>query len=209
MKKRYCLLFASSVLLSSSAAHAEASRQVILSVGASNQSFDGVAGSLNDKQYSNTAVSGKKRDTAWKVSYQQPMKGNTSLNIGYVELGSNNAEIITGPPAGKTDQAVAKDIAESLPIRGEGVVASMLYHMPLASAVDANFGLGAYIYRDERTAGFRNAIETAKKSSGALMSHAGINYKVTPQISIQGEWEHYFMPGEDVDYIGLGMAYSF
>lgn len=191
------------------AALAEPTRHVSVSIGTSQQDLGDVSQHLTNKGYTNVTTQADKRDTAWKIGYQHPLNANWSANIAYVDLGDTNATVSAGLPAGKTNSAAARDIADSLPERGRGLTASALYHKPLSGQWSAHMGLGLYAYRDERSATVSGVKETVKKNGVRPLAHVGISYQLNPKISIQGEWDHYFMSDKDVDQLGIGIAYSF
>lgn len=188
---------------------AEPTRQLSVSVGTSQQDLGSVSQTLTSKGYTNVTSNADKRDTAWKIGYQHPLNTNWSANVAYVDLGDTNATISAGLPAGKTNSAAAREIADSLPKRGRGLTASALYHKPLSAQWSAQIGLGAYAYRDERSATVSGVKETVKTSGVRPLAHLGISYQLNPKTSIQGEWDHYFMSDKDIGQVGIGIAYSF
>jgi len=104
-------------------------------------------------------------------------------------------------------------------ISGSGVGLNLVGYLPLGEKVNAYGKLGIWSFSVDDTAtisaaGFAQASQSS--SNTTPMIGVGIEFKVTPQIAIRAEYDHFNKIGDDttigsskLDYLSAGLAVSF
>jgi OOP family OmpA-OmpF porin len=102
---------------------------------------------------------------------------------------------------------------------GSGVGVNVVGYLPVADKVDLYGKLGFWSFSVDATAtvsaaGFAQI--TQSSSNTTPMIGVGIEYKVTPQVGIRAEYDHFSKIGDDttigsskLDYLSAGIAFSF
>lgn len=186
-----------------------AQRGVLVSVGQAHLSNSQLSEFLENLGYSDLSIEGGKNASAWSVGYRHPVSNHWSADIQYSQQGKTIPTVQATLPSGKTTYQAAKDVVNGMPRRGQGVSALALYHHPLNSKVNLQFGLGAVIWQSQRSATVEGSTYTSKSEGISGMIQLGVSYPITRKIRLETHWQHTFMPREAVDRLGLGVAVGF
>ena len=199
-----------SMSLLSLPAQAEPQRSVLISGGQASQSSGDLQSQLQGMGYTNVTVTYDKKANAWSLGFRHPINTHWSTDIQYLQQGKATPQLQATLPLGKTQAQAAQDAAEAMPKRGQGISAVALYHYPLNTRkLTLQAGLGAFLWRSERTATVGTTSHTSKSDGISPIVQLGMNYPLTNKVQLEAHWQHTFMPDEDVDRLGIGLAVGF
>lgn len=184
-------------------------RSVLFSAAQTHQDAGNPTGRLESLGYTGVTHTEDKRTASGSIGYRHPLSDHWSFDVQYLDQGETNPSLQVTLPAGKTDAQAAQDLAESLSERGQGVSAVGVYHKPLGQKWVGQVGIGAYASRNEREATVNGTKHTTKDSNLSPLVQLGLSYPLTQRTRIEGHWQHFFMSGEDLDRLGLGLAIGF
>lgn len=208
-------LMISSLVISSLSAFptwAEApKRSVLVSVGQSQQTAKKVDDKLVGLGYADVNVDNDKHATAWRLGYRHPLKTRPawSADIAYQHSGDASPAVSASPPNGKSNAETAREVAKALPKRGDGVSVTMVHHKTLTPKLTLQSGIGALAWESKRKAKVGADSYTAKTSGINPLIQLGLHYPISKKTAIEGQWQHTFMPDDDVDQVHLGLAVNF
>ena len=135
-------------------------------------------------------------DTAWKLFGGYQFHRNFALEGGYYDLGRYDFGFAAPGGAGSA--------------RYQGLNLDIVGTLPLSDRFSAFGRVGAADTRARTTFG---GVEDSERSWGPKFG-LGLEYAVTPQLAVRGEWERYrvrdaFRGRGDVDVASIGMVYRF
>lgn len=197
------------LMLLSTQGYADVQRAALISVGQASQPIGDLNGKLEALAYTNVSVNDEKKVMAWSLGYRHPLGKNWSADVQYLQQGKTEPTIQANPPLGKTDALAAKDAAEALPERGQGLSAIALYHRSITNNLSLQAGLGAVVWKSKRTATVGSSNYTAENDGVSAIVQLGVSYPLTKGAQVEAHWQHTFMPDEAVNRVGLGLAISF
>lgn len=181
-------------------------RSILLSVGSVNTSSSDISDNLVGNGYSNVQVTDVDDATTFAIGYRHPLGKHWSLDVTYIDQDDVTANVEAAPSGSETPSV---DVAKSLPIYGSGLNYAGLRHFRVSSAVTAHAGAGAFIYTNDREATVDGVKSVEKDSGVSAMAQLGLSFAVTPRVSVELTGQRFFMPGEDVDRISLGLSVGF
>lgn len=193
------------VLAASPVAAPLVKRGVLISVGNLDLSSGDVSSSLESNGYTGAELSGNSDAKSVAVGYRHPL-GRWSADVSYIGQGQVSANVAAAPSA-STDPA--KDVALSLPIYGSGLNYAGLRHFPVSRGVSAHVGAGAFIYTSEREATIDGDRHVEKDGGVRPMAQLGLSFAITRGVSVELTGQRFFMPGEDVDRLSVGVSVGF
>jgi len=180
-------------------------RGVLLSIGKVDPSIGDISSNLAAGGYANPEVTDTSDARTFAVGYRQPLLRHWSVDVTYIDQG----EISTNVTAGPSGTNPAKDVALSLPIYGRGLNYAGLRHFPVMRGVTAHVGAGAFIYTSEREATIDGNKHTEKDSGVKAMTQLGLSFVITPRVNVELTGQRFFMSGDDVDRLSVGVSVSF
>lgn len=199
-----------SVSLLSLPAQAEPQRSLLISAGQASQASGAMQSQLQGQGYTNVTVTDDKKANAWSLGYRHPVNNRWSADIQYLQQGKATPQLQATLPLGKTQAQAAQDVAQAMPKRGQGISAVALYHHPVStSKLSLQAGLGAFLWRSERTATVGTASHTSKSDGISPVVQLGASYPLNNKVQLDVHWQHTFMPDENVDRLGIGLAVGF
>ena len=181
-------------------------RAILLSVGKANPSAGDITGNLESDGYTKTQVTGISDANTFAIGYRHPVGKHWSVDMTYIDQGEVSANV-EAAPSGSQDPA--RDVALSLPIYGSGLNYVGLRHFPLGRGINANAGAGIFIYDNERKATIDGDTHIEKDKGVKPMAQLGLSYAATPRINVELTAQRFFMPGDDVDRLSLGVSVGF
>lgn len=187
----------------------EPSRSLLLSVGQASQSAGAISQTLQGLGYTGISVSDDKKATGWSIGYRHPISHRFSADIQYLQQGKTNPSVQATLPLGKTNDQAAKETAESMPKRGQGLSVLGVYHQPLGNKLTLQAGLGAFAWESRRTASVGTSTHISKSDGVSAILQLGASYPVTSRASLEAQWQHTLMPDESVDRFSVGIAVNF
>jgi hypothetical protein len=181
-------------------------RGILLSVGQANPSTGDITSNLESDGYTKTQVAGTSDAKTFAIGYRQPLGRHWSVDVTYIDQGEISATV-EAAPSGSINPA--KDVALALPIYGSGLNYAGLRHFPLGRGINAHAGAGIFIYDNERKATIDGDTHIEKDKGVKPMAQLGISYAATPRVSVELTAQRFFMPGDDVDRLSLGVSVGF
>lgn len=171
------------------------------------KSFD-VTESLTTLGY--TGVTGGEADAemGFSLGYRHAFGARWSADMQYIRQNVSSNPIGVTVTTG-TEAAAAQKISDNLPKLAQGLSLVGLYHAPLSARLTAHYGGGAFIWRGERETKIGTVTATDEESGTDLMLQLGLGYRFTPNVTVEGSLQRFFMPDEAVNRLSLGMVYSF
>lgn len=181
-------------------------RGILLSVGKANPSAGDITGNLESDGYTKTQVTGMSDANTFAIGYRHPVGKHWSVDMTYIDQGEVSANV-EAAPSGSQDPA--RDVALSLPVYGSGLNYVGLRHFPLGRGINAHAGAGIFIYDNERKATIDGDTHIEKDKGVKPMAQLGLSYAATPRINVELTAQRFFMPGDDVDRLSLGVSVGF
>ena len=181
-------------------------RGILLSVGQANPSTGDITSNLERDGYTKTQIAGTSEAKTFAIGYRHPLGRHWSVDMTYIDQGEISASV-EAAPSGSLDPA--KDVALSLPIYGSGLNYVGLRHFPLGRGINANAGAGIFIYDNERKATIDGDTHIEKDKGVKPMAQLGLSYAATPRVSVELTAQRFFMPGDDVDRLSIGVSVGF
>ena len=139
-----------------------------------------------------------KNDTGYKLFFGVAFAPAIALEGGYVDLGKAK---FSGSLNGNT---VAGDLS------GSGVFLDLVGRAALTSDWSVFGKIGAF---NGKAKGTVTGIGSASDSGTDITYGVGVNYAISKQVSVRGEWERFrfkvFGDKGDVDLLSVGVTYSF
>lgn len=136
------------------------------------------------------------RDTAWKLFGGYQFHRNFAVEAGYFDLGRYDYGYAAPSGAGNS--------------RYQGLNLDLVGTLPISDRFSAFARLGAAYTRARSNFGGTSETRRDWGPKGGL----GIEYAVTPQFAVRGEWERYrvrdaFRGRGDIDVASIGVVYRF
>ena len=198
-----------STVKANAAIKSQPQRSVLLSVGQASQSTGEIRKTLASLGYTGISVSDDEEASGWSLGYRHPVGRRFSADIQYLQQGKTNPVVQATLPLGTTNDQAAKETAESMPKRGEGLSVLAVYHHPLTKKFTLQVGLGAFAWESKRTASVGNSTYTSESDGVNAILQLGVSYPVTARTRLEAQWQHTDMPDEAVDRLSLGIAVNF
>jgi len=184
-------------------------RSLSLSVGYLYQDDDKSIDALSDAGYSGISLNNDDKNIAVKLAYHYPIGGQWGGEIAYVDLGNIDFDPQITIPSGRSDAQAAQDIVDSLPLRGRGFTLKSTRQFTLKENFTLQLNAGLFFFNDERTA----TIGTTRVENNALdvgvVVGASTAFRLSKQMNLMLEWDHYNQKRNDVDVLSLGVGYLF
>lgn len=184
-------------------------RSLLISVGQSSQSASEMSQSLKNLNYTSISVNEDKRASSWSLGYRHPLSQRFSADIQYLQQGDAAPGVVATLPVGKTNIQAAKDTADAMPKRGQGVSMVGVYHHPLTHNLTLQTGLGVFAWQSKQTATVGSSAYTSKSDGVSAIAQLGLSYPIAPNAQLEAQWQHTFMPDKDVSRLALGVAVKF
>jgi peptidoglycan hydrolase-like protein with peptidoglycan-binding domain len=184
-------------------------RGVLLSVGQAAPSVGDIASNLQRNGFGNATAKDTGDSTTYAIGYRHPIRNRWSVDTTYIDQGEISASVEAAPAGGKTAAQTAKDVALSLPIYGSGINVVGLRHFPVGQRFSAQAGAGAFIWGNEREATVDSVRHVEKENGINAMVQLGFSYKINQRVSVELAGQRFFMSGDDVDRLSLGVSIGF
>ena len=180
-------------------------RSVLLSLGKANPSISEISNNLQASGYANPEVEDTSDATSFAIGFRQPIGRYWSVDATYIDQGEA-AATVKAVPSGSNPAA---DVAKSLPIYASGLNYVGLRHFPVGHGMNAHAGAGIFIYSGERKATIDGVNYVDKDKGVKPMAQLGLSYAATPRVNLELTAQRFFMDGEDVDRLSIGVAVGF
>lgn len=165
--------------------------------------------SLTNLGYTSVSMDNDDQTVSGSIGYRHSLTKHWSLDLNYLDYGKIRPQVKATLPIGKTNAQAARDIAQSLPVRGRGISAVGLYHHPLGRHWVGQVGAGAFIWRSEREAVVNGTHYVHNGNGVSPVIQLGLIRPLTSRIRLEGQLQYFAMPDEGVKRLGVGLAIGF
>lgn len=184
-------------------------RSILFSVGKAKPSVSDVSNTLAGIGYDNTSVDDAGNSNTYAIGFRQPIGRHWTIDATYVDQGDVSASIEATPVSGNTSAQTAEDAALSMPIYGSGISYIALRHIPVLKGITAQAGVGAFLWTNERDATIDSVKHVEKDRGINLVAQLGLSFAIARKLSVEVSGQRFFMSGDDVDRLSVGVAVSF
>lgn len=143
------------------------------------------------------------KDTGWKAFAGYRIMKYLAVEGAYANLGEANANIVTTAPVAGTANVTLENEAWTL---------SALGILPLNDKFSLFARLGLNVWNVDITASGTGSGGTSYSDSEDgtdVVYGLGAAYHLTPNLNLRAEWERYDFDGGDLDFLSVGLSWSF
>ena len=181
---------------------------LLFSLGRSELKDNNTVQTLTDMGYSDITGGDTDAKVGISMGYRHGLSDRLSVDVQYVQQNITETPIGVTVTSG-TDLEAATAISRKLPKLAQGFTIAGLYHAPLSPRVSAKIGGGAFLWKAERETEIGDAAATDEDEGTSLMLQLGLGYRAMPNLSIEGNLQHFAMPDEPINRLSMGIVYHF
>lgn len=143
------------------------------------------------------------KDTGWKAFAGYRIMKYLAVEGAYTNFGEATANVVTTAPSAGTANVKLENEAWSL---------SALGILPLSDQFSLFARLGLNVWNVDVSASGTGSGSTAYSDSEDgtdVVYGLGAAYHITPNLNLRAEWERYDFDGSDLDFVSVGLGWSF
>lgn len=142
-------------------------------------------------------------DSGWKVFTGYRIMKYLAVEAAYANLGEVSADVVTTAPVAGTANVQLENTAITL---------SALGILPLNDKFSLFARLGLNVWDTEVSAsgsGSGGGTYSDSEDGTGVVYGLGAAFHLTPNLNLRAEWERYDFDGSDLDFMSVGLGWSF